>query len=54
MICKDCEKLAYTMELKVCKICKKTSDHDPKTRRYCTSCAKKLGICRTCGKELKK
>ena len=52
-ICPLCEKRLFTMLVKVCKGCGKTSDADSATLRYCTDCAKKLGVCRGCGKDLK-
>lgn len=48
-----CEKMPYTMEVKVCRCCGKSSDEDSQTRMYCTDCAKRLGVCRCCGKKIK-
>lgn len=50
MLCKWHKRKAITEgSLKVCKRCKKTTDHDPKTVTYCTECSKSLKKCRICG-----
>jgi len=55
LVCAECAKeQGHTQELKVCKKCGASSDKDPLTRKYCRKCAKKLGVCRICGKKLEK
>ncbi|GEM_PF-6191485 len=52
LLCKDCEDILNTAEVKVCSECGKTSDDDEQTLAFCTDCARALNVCRSCGQKL--
>ncbi len=52
MLCETCKTLAFSAVLKMCKRCRKTTDQDNHTLKYCRDCAKELGVCRGCGTKL--
>jgi len=51
-LCGECNGLAFTMQVKRCERCKKSSDEDSRTLHFCTACAKKTNCCRGCGEKL--